>query len=161
MHEGPAGEVVVIVGDGSLLMAPGELLTAVQAGLKVTVVVVDNAGFGSIDALARETTGVSLGNRFLDAAGAPLAVDYAALATAIGCHGVRTPDSASLEQALAAARAGDCTTVIHCPVVDGPVPASGAFWDLGIPEVAADSGERRRFSREAGRRRAAAQRRLS
>ena len=53
LHEGPAGEVVVIVGDGSVLMAPGELLTAVQYGLKVTVVVVDNAGYGSIDALAQ------------------------------------------------------------------------------------------------------------
>jgi 3D-(3,5/4)-trihydroxycyclohexane-1,2-dione acylhydrolase (decyclizing) len=153
--------VVVIVGDGSLLMAPGDLLTAVQASLKVTVVVVDNAGYGSIDALARSTTGVSLGNLFRDRDGEPLAVDYAALAAAIGCHGVRCSDGAALEQALAAARAAEGTTVIHCPVVDGPVPASGAFWDLGVPEVAADPGERRRFSREAGRRRAAAQRRLS
>ena len=46
MHEGPDAEVFVLVGDGSLLMAPGELLTAVQDGLKVTVIVIDNAGFG-------------------------------------------------------------------------------------------------------------------
>src|SRR5690349_16498767 len=73
MHEGPEPEVFVIVGDGSLLMAPAELLTAIQARLKVTVVVVDNAGYGSIDALARDTVGVSVGNRFLASDGEPLA----------------------------------------------------------------------------------------
>jgi len=161
MHEGPAGEVVAIVGDGSLLMAPGELLTAVQEGLKLTIVVVDNAGYGSIDALARDTTGVSVGNRFLDRDGAPLAVDYAALAAALGCRGVRAGDGASLEEALEQARSEDRTTVIHCPVADCELPASGAFWDLGVPEIASDPAARRRFARALDRRRAAAQRRLS
>jgi 3D-(3,5/4)-trihydroxycyclohexane-1,2-dione acylhydrolase (decyclizing) len=135
MHEGPAGEVVVIVGDGSLLMAPGELLTAVQFGLKATIVVVDNAGYGSIDALSDDKVGVSVGNRFLDATGAPLAVDYAALATALGCRGVRVEDERALRLALDEARAGDGTTVIHCPVADGDVPASGVAWDLGVPQT--------------------------
>ena len=160
MHEGPDAEVFVIVGDGSLLMAPGELLTAVQERLKVTVVVIDNAGFGSIDALARETTGVSLGNRFVDHDGVPLAVDHAALATALGCDGVRAHDVASLTRALAAARDGDRTTVIHCPVVDGDVPASGVFWDLGVPEVASEPVPARRFAGEVQRRRSAGQRRV-
>jgi 3D-(3,5/4)-trihydroxycyclohexane-1,2-dione acylhydrolase (decyclizing) len=161
MHEGPDAEVFVIVGDGSLLMAPGELLTAVQEGLKVTLVVVDNAGFGSIDALARTTTGVSLGNRFLDRDGASLAVDYAALASALGCRGVRVEDGPSLAQALREAREGDRTTVIRCPVVDGEVPGSGAFWDLGVPEVASDEAACRRFARELERRRDAGQRRFA
>jgi 3D-(3,5/4)-trihydroxycyclohexane-1,2-dione acylhydrolase (decyclizing) len=162
MHEGPAGEVVVIVGDGSLLMAPGELLTTVQSGLKVTVVVIDNAGYGSIDALARERTGISVGNRFLDSAGSALAVDYAALATAIGCRGVRVADAPSLAAELERARAGEQTTVIHCPVGgEAQIPASGAFWDLGVPEIARDIGERRWLARELDRRRAAHQRRLS
>ena len=161
MHEGPDGEVFVIVGDGSLLMAPGELLTAVQEGLKVTVIVVDNAGFGSIDALARDTTGVSLGNRFVGRDGAALAVDYAALATALGCRGVRAEDEQSLTAALLAARAGDQTTVIHCPVDDGEVPASGTFWDLGVPEIAANEAAGRGFARALEHRSAAGQRRFA
>ena len=150
----------MIVGDGSLLMAPGELVTAMQHRLKATVVVVDNAGYGSIDALSRDTTGVSLGNRFLDHAGAEIAVDYAALAEAAGCAGVRADDAEALAAALAQARAGDVTTVIHCPVADGAIPASGAFWDLGAPEIARDACERRRLARELERRRAAGQRPL-
>jgi 3D-(3,5/4)-trihydroxycyclohexane-1,2-dione acylhydrolase (decyclizing) len=160
MHEGPDAEVFVIVGDGSLLMAPGELLTAVQERLKVTVIVIDNAGFGSIDALASDTTGVSLGNRFVDLDGVPLAVDYATLATALGCHGVRAHDAPSLTRALSAARDGDRTTVIHCPVADGEVPASGVFWDLGVPEVAAEPVPARRFADAVERRRDAGQRRV-
>src|SRR3954468_7355777 len=80
MHEGPDGEVFVIVGDGSLLMAPAELATAAQHKLKATIIVLDNAGYGSIDALAGD---VSVGNRFT------VATDFAALATSLGCGGVR------------------------------------------------------------------------
>jgi 3D-(3,5/4)-trihydroxycyclohexane-1,2-dione acylhydrolase (decyclizing) len=158
MHEGPAGEVVVVVGDGSALMALGELLTAVQSRLKLTVVVIDNAGYGSIDALALELTGVSVGNRFESADGTPLSVDYAGLATALGCRGVRADDAQSLREHLHTARAGAATTVIHCPVSAGETPPSGAFWDLGVPEVATDPTTQRRLTRELDRRQAARQR---
>jgi 3D-(3,5/4)-trihydroxycyclohexane-1,2-dione acylhydrolase (decyclizing) len=141
MHEGPAGEVFVIVGDGSLLMAPAELATAVQEGLKVTIVVVDNGGFGSIDALARTTLGTSHGNRFATR------VDYPALAASLGVASIAATGAAELERALSAARESDASTLIHCPVADGEVPDSGAFWDLGVPEIAADAGLRRRLER--------------
>ena len=155
MHEGPGPEVFVIVGDGSLLMAPAELATAAEQRLKATIVVLDNGGFGSIDALARVTAGTSDGNRFgVDA-------DYAALAAALGCAGVRAECPEQLERALANARAGEATTLIHCPTVDGEVPASGAFWDLGVPEVAQDPATRRVLSRAHDRRRAVRQRRVS
>ena len=49
----PEREVFVLVGDGSYLMMPGELVTAVQEGVKLTVVLVDNHGFNSIGALSR------------------------------------------------------------------------------------------------------------
>jgi 3D-(3,5/4)-trihydroxycyclohexane-1,2-dione acylhydrolase (decyclizing) len=150
MHEGPAGEVFVVVGDGSLLMAPAELLTAVQAGLKVTVVVVDNAAYGSIDALARDQAGVSVGN-------ALPAVDHAALARAFGARGVRVESSAELAAALADARAGDATTLVHCPVAEGDPPSAGAFWDLGVPAVA-DGREHKAIDRALQRRRTVHQR---
>ena len=49
----PEREVYVLVGDGSYLMLPGELVTAVQEQLKLTIVLVDNHGFNSIGALSR------------------------------------------------------------------------------------------------------------
>jgi 3D-(3,5/4)-trihydroxycyclohexane-1,2-dione acylhydrolase (decyclizing) len=142
MHEGAGGEVIVVVGDGSLLMAAAELLTATQEGLKVTAVVVDNGGYGSIDALARDAAGVSVGNRFTRRDGTELRTDYAGLATALGACGVRADDAASLAAALERAREGDVTTVIHCPVVAGDPPSAGAFWDLGVPAVPADGARR-------------------
>jgi 3D-(3,5/4)-trihydroxycyclohexane-1,2-dione acylhydrolase (decyclizing) len=148
MHEGPAGEVFAVVGDGSLLMAAAELLTAVQEGLKVTAIVVDNAGYGSIDALARDNAGVSVGNGF------PPVADHAALARALGARGVRAESAAELAQALDEARAGDATTLIHCPVAAGDPPSAGAFWDLGVPAV----GEQKAIARALQRRRTVHQR---
>jgi TPP-dependent trihydroxycyclohexane-1,2-dione (THcHDO) dehydratase len=105
--------------------------------------------------LARESTGTSVGNRFTSSP------DFAALATSLGCTGVRAEDAGALARALAEARERDGTTLIHCPTVDGEVPASGAFWDLGVPEVAHDPATRRLLARAHDRRRAARQRRVT
>src|SRR5260370_9978138 len=44
----PEREVYVLVGDGSYLMLSSEIVTSVQEGLKLTIVLVDNHGFNSI-----------------------------------------------------------------------------------------------------------------
>jgi 3D-(3,5/4)-trihydroxycyclohexane-1,2-dione acylhydrolase (decyclizing) len=117
-------------------MAPTELVTAVQEGLKLTVVLLDNGGYRSIDALG---DGVAPSSAFH----AP--VDYVANARSMGCDAVLAETVDELEAALAAARAGDATTVIVCPTEPGRrLLGSGAFWDLGVPEVAADEATRRR-----------------
>jgi 3D-(3,5/4)-trihydroxycyclohexane-1,2-dione acylhydrolase (decyclizing) len=140
LHDGPGAEIVVVIGDGTFLMAPTELVTAAQEDLKLTVVVLDNGAYGSIDQLALTKTGVSVGNRFERRDGAPVSVDIAAAAEGFGCRGVRADDAAGLARALADARAGDTTTVIHCQTVPGrPLLDSGAFWDLGVPETAGDA----------------------
>jgi 3D-(3,5/4)-trihydroxycyclohexane-1,2-dione acylhydrolase (decyclizing) len=139
MHQ-PDGEIVALIGDGTYLMGASELVTAVQEGWRITIVLLDNGGYGSIDALARSQAGVSVGNAFVErASGERLAVDYAANARSFGCHGVRAASTGELRAALAAARAADRTTVIVCPTAPGrPLIASGAFWDLGVPEIGAD-----------------------
>jgi 3D-(3,5/4)-trihydroxycyclohexane-1,2-dione acylhydrolase (decyclizing) len=139
LHEGPGPEILVVIGDGTYLMAPTELVTAAQEHLKVTVLVLDNSAYGSIDALALAKSGVSLGNRFVRRDGSRVAVDYAATAEGFGCRGRRVTDAGELADALAEARAGDETTVIHCPTAPGrPLLGSGAFWDLGVAETAED-----------------------
>ncbi|HTE62117.1 MAG TPA: 3D-(3,5/4)-trihydroxycyclohexane-1,2-dione acylhydrolase (decyclizing) [Solirubrobacteraceae bacterium] len=138
MHEGEGGEIFVLIGDGTYLMGASELVTAVQEQWKLTVVVLDNSGYGSIDALARGKSGVSIGNEFLAReGGGALAVDYAANAASFGCRGRRADDADALADALADARDGGVTTVIHCPTAPGrPLLDTGAFWDLGVPEAA-------------------------
>jgi 3D-(3,5/4)-trihydroxycyclohexane-1,2-dione acylhydrolase (decyclizing) len=136
MHEGDGPEVIVVTGDGTYLMAPTELVTAVEAGLKLTVVVLDNAGYRSI---ARLADGASPGNAFE----AP--VDYVANARSMGCDAVLAATAAAMRDALATARAGEGTTVIVCPTEPGrALLSSGAFWDLGVPEVAEAEAVRRR-----------------
>ncbi|HEX7291508.1 MAG TPA: 3D-(3,5/4)-trihydroxycyclohexane-1,2-dione acylhydrolase (decyclizing) [Conexibacter sp.] len=148
MREGAAGEVFVVIGDGTYLMSPTELVTAVQEGLKLTVLVLDNGGYQSISRLARGATGTTVGNEFRRRGadgrlpdGEPLQVDFVANARSMGCEAVQASTRAELEQALAAARAGDRSTVIVCPTAPlRSLLGSGAFWDLGVPEVA-DSPE--------------------
>ncbi len=144
LHGGAEGEIFVLIGDGTYLMGASELVTAVQEGWKITVVVLDNSAYGSIDALARGKSGVSVGNELVArAGGGPLPVDYAANAGSFGCRGRRADDADALAAALAEAREGDVTTVIHCPTAPGrPLLDTGAFWDLGVPEVATSESTR-------------------
>jgi 3D-(3,5/4)-trihydroxycyclohexane-1,2-dione acylhydrolase (decyclizing) len=136
MH-GAEGEIVVLIGDGTYLMGASELVTAVQEGWRLTVVVLENGGFGSIDALARDKAGVSVGNTFvLRDGGGPLGVDYAANARSFGCNGVLAADADALRRALLEARQAERATVIVCPTASGrPLLGSGAFWDLGVAET--------------------------
>jgi 3D-(3,5/4)-trihydroxycyclohexane-1,2-dione acylhydrolase (decyclizing) len=75
--------------------------------------------------------------------GRPLTVDFAANAESFGCVGRRVHDADTLAAALREARRGDATTVIHCPTrPDRPLLDTGVFWDLGVPEAAADESAR-------------------
>jgi 3D-(3,5/4)-trihydroxycyclohexane-1,2-dione acylhydrolase (decyclizing) len=133
MHEGASGEVFVVIGDGTYLMGASELVTSVQEGLKLTVLVLDNGGYQSIHGLATSSTGVSTGNEF------GTRVDYAANAESFGCAAFRADDIETLGHALEEARELDRTAVIVARTApDRPLPGSGAFWDLGVPEVALD-----------------------
>jgi 3D-(3,5/4)-trihydroxycyclohexane-1,2-dione acylhydrolase (decyclizing) len=152
LAEGPGGEVFVVIGDGTYLMHPSELLTAVQDRLKITVLVLDNGGYQSISRLALNGTGATLGNelrarghdgRLPD--GERLRVDFAANARSMGCAATVAADEEALARALERARAHDGPSVIVCPIdPGGALPPSGAFWDLGVPRVAADEGVRAR-----------------
>src|SRR5262249_32403294 len=49
----PEREVYVMVGDGSYLMMAQEIVTSIQEGYKLNIVVLDNHGFSSIGGLSR------------------------------------------------------------------------------------------------------------
>jgi 3D-(3,5/4)-trihydroxycyclohexane-1,2-dione acylhydrolase (decyclizing) len=134
-------DVFVMVGDGSYLMMAQELVTAVQEGVKLIVVLVQNHGFASIGALSESLGSQRFGTRYryrtetgLD--GAVLPVDLAANAASLGADVLRASDIAELEKAVAKAQASDTTTVIHVetdPLV--PAPDSPAWWDVPVAEV--------------------------
>jgi 3D-(3,5/4)-trihydroxycyclohexane-1,2-dione acylhydrolase (decyclizing) len=136
-------DVVVMVGDGSYLMLAQELVTAVQEGVKLIVVLVQNHGFASIGALSESLGSQRFGTRYryrtptgLD--GEKLPVDLAANAASLGARVAAVTDLVGLEKALAEAQAADTTTVIHIetdPLV--PAPDSPAWWDVPVAETSA------------------------
>ena len=140
----PESEVFVLVGDGSYLMLSTELVTSLQEGAKLTIVLVDNHGFGSISSLARGLGARNEFNRFRQRdpatgqlAGQFLDIDYAANAASLGAHAIRARDRAGLVAALREAREMDRTTVVVVEVDPAlrPVPDYESWWDVPVAEV--------------------------
>jgi 3D-(3,5/4)-trihydroxycyclohexane-1,2-dione acylhydrolase (decyclizing) len=139
----PDRQVYVMVGDGSYLMMAQEIVTSVQDGYPLIIVLVDSGGFASIGALSRSVGSGGFGTdyRFRDSRsgsldGPPLPVDLGANAESLGARLFRAHDRASLEQALAAARESDRTAVVHIPVdAAARAPGYGCWWDVPVAEV--------------------------
>ncbi len=160
----PGREVIVMVGDGSWLMMSSEIATSIQEGVRLTVVLIDNRGFGSIGGLSRslgsEGFGTAYRRRGADGglSGGPLELDLAANAASLGAHGVRVSSVDELADALRDARAADRTTVIviECDPSRG-VGAYESWWDVPVAEVStmpAVAQARADYERERARERA-------
>jgi 3D-(3,5/4)-trihydroxycyclohexane-1,2-dione acylhydrolase (decyclizing) len=142
----PEGEVYVLVGDGTYLMNPTELMTAVQEGLKITIVLAENHGYQCIRRLQMWRTGVSFGNEFRrrDPAtnrleGEYVRIDLAKNAESLGARSwhVETPEQ--LRQALGEARAERRACVIVAETEKHRfLPGGGIWWDVAPAEVSQD-----------------------
>src|SRR5215210_4885101 len=144
----PSREVYVMCGDGSYLMMNSEIVTSIQEGRKLTIVLVDNSGFSSIGALSRSVGSDGFGTHYryrkngsigLDSEEAPgdvLPVDLAGGAESLGAHVIRTRNIGELKRSLRHAREVDRTVVIHIPVDRyEAVPDYDSFWDVPVAEV--------------------------
>ncbi len=139
----PTREVFVFLGDGTYLMAPSEIATSVQEGIKIVIVLVDNGGFASIGSLSRSMGQGGFGTRYrardsksgqLD--GEPLKVDFAANAKSLGAHAIKAATLDELKKALAEAKATDRTTVIVVETdTSQSVPGYDSWWDVAVAEV--------------------------
>jgi 3D-(3,5/4)-trihydroxycyclohexane-1,2-dione acylhydrolase (decyclizing) len=127
----PSREVYVMVGDGSYLMMAAEIVTSVQEGYKLIVLLLDSQGYASIGGLSRSIGSDAFGTQY-----PPLPVDLAANAASLGAITFRATDRASLQHALAEARAAERTTVIYVPVdTQQGVPGYESWWDVPVAEV--------------------------
>jgi 3D-(3,5/4)-trihydroxycyclohexane-1,2-dione acylhydrolase (decyclizing) len=133
----PEREVYVMVGDGSYLMMAQEIVTAVQEGLKLTIVLVQNHGFASIGELSETLGSQRFGTRYrYGGTDETLPVDLAANAAAFGADVIDTVTIEEFEAALQTARASSRTTVVQVhtdPLV--PAPSSEGWWDVPVAEV--------------------------
>jgi 3D-(3,5/4)-trihydroxycyclohexane-1,2-dione acylhydrolase (decyclizing) len=133
----PEADVVVMLGDGSYLMLNSEIATSVMLGLKLTIVLLDNGGFGCINRLQAATGGAPFNNLLADARHQALPrIDFRAHSESLGAIAEHVASPAELEAALDRARGADRTTVI---VIDTDprisTEAGGHWWDVGVPEV--------------------------
>jgi 3D-(3,5/4)-trihydroxycyclohexane-1,2-dione acylhydrolase (decyclizing) len=155
----PSREVYVMVGDGSYLMMNSEIVTSIQEGYKLTIVLLDNHGFSSIGGLSGAVGAQGFGThyRYRDAsgqlAGDYLPVDLAANAASLGAHVIRAKTIAEIKQALVAAREIDHTTVIAVEVDrEQRVPGYESWWDVPVAQVSeVDTAQRARAEYEVAR----------
>ncbi|MDQ6671229.1 MAG: 3D-(3,5/4)-trihydroxycyclohexane-1,2-dione acylhydrolase (decyclizing) [Chloroflexota bacterium] len=144
----PSREVYVLVGDGSYLMLPSEIITSIQEHYKLTIVLIDNAGFKSIGALSRSLGQAGFGTRYVypragslpgddeDGGVQTLPVDLAANARSLGAHVIECHSYADFAAALQAAKMQDRTTVIYIQNDRlQAVPGYESWWDVPVAEV--------------------------
>jgi len=131
----PEREVIVLVGDGSYLMLNSEIATSVALGARLTIVVLDNGGFGCIDRLQRATGSGAFNNLLADCGAAPQ-VDFRAHAASLGALAEQVDGVAELEAALRRAFAAARTSVVVIRTDPRIATAAGGhWWDVAVPEV--------------------------
>ena len=133
----PDDDVIVMLGDGSYMMMNSEIATSVMLGAKLTIVVLDNRGFGCINRLQMATGGANFNNLLKDAKHEVLPeIDFAAHAASMGAVARKAGSIAELEAALHEASSDERTSVI---VIDTDplitTDAGGHWWDVAVPEV--------------------------
>jgi 3D-(3,5/4)-trihydroxycyclohexane-1,2-dione acylhydrolase (decyclizing) len=145
-HAAPEREVYVLIGDGSYLMLPGELVTAVAERVPIVIVLVDNHGYASIGALSRSLGSSGFGTlyRFSEDGSVPvdpastevLPLDLAANAESLGARVIRARTIAELRDGLASARGADGPVVVHIEADRyRGVPSYESWWDVPVAEV--------------------------
>ena len=158
----PSREVYVFLGDGTYLMMPTEIVTSVQEGIKIIIVLVDNHGFASIGSLSRSLGQAGFGTSYRmrsDASGQldgdRLDVDFVANARSLGAHTIKASTLGELKKALEEAKTIDRTTVIVVETdTSQGVPGYESWWDVAVAEVSEmDSVRKVRASYEEARKR--------
>jgi benzoylformate decarboxylase len=111
----PATRTVCLIGDGSAMYSIQSLWTAARRNLPLTVVVINNAGYGAMRSFSqvmqvRNVPGLELPG-----------IDFVKLAEGMGCHAVRVTKSSELAGALSDGLSHDGTSLIEV-MVDSAVP---------------------------------------
>jgi len=126
-----------MLGDGSYMMMNSEIASSVQLGAKLTIVVLDNRGFGCINRLQMATGGANFNNLLKDTRHEVLPeIDFAMHAASMGAWSRKVASIAELEAGLKEAASVERTTVL---VIDTDpliaTEAGGTWWDVAVPEV--------------------------
>ncbi|MEV6765060.1 3D-(3,5/4)-trihydroxycyclohexane-1,2-dione acylhydrolase (decyclizing) [Streptomyces sp. NPDC051105] len=146
----PSKRVLSLLGDGTFLMAPTELVTAAQEKLPLTIVIPENHGYQVIHRLQMGRSGREFGNefRYRDGSleigsGKParlegdyLQIDLVKTAEGLGARAIRATTADEVRTALAETRDHDGPVVIVVPVIPhADLPGAGVWWDVAPAEI--------------------------
>ncbi|MFS0862169.1 3D-(3,5/4)-trihydroxycyclohexane-1,2-dione acylhydrolase (decyclizing) [Fredinandcohnia sp. 179-A 10B2 NHS] len=145
----PEKEVYVMVGDGSYLMLHSELVTSIQEGKKINVILLDNAGFGCINNLQMSNGMGSFGTEFRKRShetnqltGPIIPIDYAQSAAGYGVktYTVKTVDE--LRAALEDSKKQTVSTLLDIKVLPKTMTNGyDSWWNVGVAEVTKNESE--------------------
>jgi 3D-(3,5/4)-trihydroxycyclohexane-1,2-dione acylhydrolase (decyclizing) len=140
----PKREVYVMCGDATYLMLPSDLITTIQEGYKIIMILINNNGYASIGGLSESVGGEGFGTEFKyrnekndQIEGDYLPVDLAKNAESLGAKVYRTSGIDEFNKALKKAKKNHQTTVIYVETVrdrklDG---YAYSWWEVPVPEI--------------------------
>jgi 3D-(3,5/4)-trihydroxycyclohexane-1,2-dione acylhydrolase (decyclizing) len=137
----PSREVYVLIGDGSYLMMAQEIVTSLQEGYKLNIVLLDNHGFSSIGGLSRACGNEGMGTNYRYRRGEKydgeiIPVDFVANAASLGAWTARASTGEQLKEALLAGKKQNRTCVIVIETsYNQRVPGYESWWDVPIAQV--------------------------
>jgi 3D-(3,5/4)-trihydroxycyclohexane-1,2-dione acylhydrolase (decyclizing) len=138
----PDREIYVMVGDGNWLMMNNEIVTAIQEGIKFTIILLNNNGFQSIGGLSQSIGSQRFGTKYRyrdnetgQLTGDILPVDYAQNARSLGAHVIEAHDIPSLKKALEASKHQEKTTVITIETDLYKGIPGYAWWEVAVSEI--------------------------
>ncbi|MBO9616145.1 MAG: 3D-(3,5/4)-trihydroxycyclohexane-1,2-dione acylhydrolase (decyclizing) [Dyadobacter sp.] len=149
----PTREVYVLCGDGGYLMNNHEIVTAIQEGVRFTILLLNNNGYASIGGLSESIGSERFGTMYKyrenetgQLSGGFLPVDLAKNAESLGANVIRATDRQSLESALAQAKNADRTTVIYIETsLYRTVKGYHAWWEVPVAEVSTSESVQKAF----------------
>jgi 3D-(3,5/4)-trihydroxycyclohexane-1,2-dione acylhydrolase (decyclizing) len=150
----PSREVYVMVGDGSYLMMSTEIVTSIQEGYKLTIILINNNGYASIGGLSRSlgTEGFGTHYKYRDKEsgqldGNYLPVDLATNAESLGAHVIRTKGIDDFKQALKDAKNMDKTTVVYIESDREERVDGYAWWEVPLAQVSTNDSVKESFEK--------------
>ena len=138
----PEREIYIMVGDGNYLMNNHEIITAIQEGVKITIILLNNNGFGSIGGLSESLGSKRFGTKYRyrnnetgEIDGNILPVDFIKNAESLGANVIGTDTIESLKNALKMAKESEKTTLIYIETDLVKGIEGYAWWEVPVAEV--------------------------
>lgn len=133
----------VLIGDGSYLMAPQEIVTAVQLNLTMTIILMDNEGYGSIGQLSEAVGAKGHGTSHHSQSGNdPIHIDYIQNAESLGAKGIHILSVPQFKEVILETMNYEGVLFLYCKVAKSELVENGAWWDVPIATTSRDSQTR-------------------